>query len=324
MLKRELGNTGEEVTVIGLGCWQLGQEWTGMDDDKKSIELVHKAYDLGVNFFDVAPVYGFGHAEKVLGQAIADRREDVFIASKVGLRWDDQKNIVRNLSPESIRKEIEDSLKRLDTDYIDLYQMHWPDPNTPIQETMEELSKLKEEGKIRYIGASNFNVPLLEQASAVEEIVSNQVLYSILDQNSEHYHGLPLIYRTRDEIMPYAEKTGMSVIPYSPVCQGMLTDSFDLSKLDEGDVRYANPELWNEKCEENYRKVQEIKKIAEKYDKPLAQLAFNWLRKQDEITSIIAGVTKIYQIEDNVASVEWELSDEDMDKIDEIMLDKEL
>ncbi len=261
--------------------------------------------------------------KKVLGEAVSDRREDVFIASKVGLRWDDQKNIVRNLSSESIREEIENSLKRLDTDYIDLYQMHWPDLNTPIQETMEELSKLKEEGKIRYIGASNFNVPLLEQASAVEEIVSNQVLYSILDQNSEHYHGLPLIYRTRDEIMPYAEKTGMSVIPYSPVCQGMLTDSFDMSKLEEGDVRYANPELWNEKCEENYRKVQEIKKIAEKYDKPLAQLAFNWLRKQDEITSIIAGVTKIYQIEDNVASVEWELSDEDMDKIDEIMLNKE-
>ena len=145
-----------------------------MDED--SIKTVQKAVDLGVNFFDVAPIYGMGHVEEILGKALKGRRESVLVASKCGLVWDDRKNVTINLTATSIHQEIDDSLRRLQTDYLDLYQMHWPDPNTPIEETISALEEIKKSGKIRHIGVSNFSVDLTRQAMAVGTVTSHQGL----------------------------------------------------------------------------------------------------------------------------------------------------
>lgn len=177
MIKRNVGKTDLEATVIGYGCWVVsGKEfWTGTDD-KNSVQAIETAYDKGINFFDVAPVYGFGHAEKLLGKALKGKRDKVIIASKCGLVWDESRNISNLLSKDSLLEEIDASLRRLSTDYIDIYQMHWPDYSTPIEETMETLNKIKAAGKIRYIGASNFPVKLLNEARKYGEIVSHQCL----------------------------------------------------------------------------------------------------------------------------------------------------
>ncbi len=316
---RELGTTGEKISVIGFGCWQLGGNWTGMSREK-AVKAIYKAKELGINFFDVAPFYGFGEAEKLLGETVRDFREDIFIASKVGLRWQEKfPPEQRDLSQKNIRWEIEESLKRLGTDYIDLYQFHWPDPNVPIQESLEIVKELKKEGKIRYIGLCNTSVPELNQALEYADIVSNQVYFNALDQDPLQYFVIPLEYRTKSELIPYCNEKNISVIPYSPLCQGLLTDSFNKEEWIEKDVRNNNPKYQGDWLKTYQKKAEKLKKIADDYNKPLAQLAFNWLRAQPAVTSIIAGTTNSEHVEENVASLEWELSDADLEKIDRII-----
>ncbi|MDN5311345.1 MAG: hypothetical protein PWQ68_318 [Thermoanaerobacteraceae bacterium] len=321
MLKRRIGTTELEASVIGYGCWVISGSdfWTGTGDES-SIKAVQTAYDMGINFFDVAPVYGFGHAEELLGKALKGKRGKVIIASKCGLVWDDQKRITNLLSKRSILKEIDDSLRRLGTDYIDIYQMHWPDYNTPIEETMDALNQIKKEGKIRYIGASNFPVKLLNEARKYGEIVSHQCLYNMIDRNADFYHNIPLYYRTEEEIIPDCKENKTAFIPYSPLCQGLLTGTFKPGEnFDEKDVRNANPELKGEKLARNLQIVEELKKVAERIGKPLSQIALNWLIKNETVTTIIAGATKTAHIKDNVESAAWELDDETYKEINTIL-----
>ncbi|MDK2878296.1 MAG: hypothetical protein PWR06_1012 [Thermoanaerobacteraceae bacterium] len=321
MLKRRIGTTELEASVIGYGCWVISGSdfWTGTGDES-SIKAVQTAYDMGINFFDVAPVYGFGHAEELLGKALKGKRGKIIIASKCGLVWDDQKRITNLLSKRSILKEIDDSLRRLGTDYIDIYQMHWPDYNTPIEETMDALNQIKKEGKIRYIGASNFPVKLLNEARKYGEIVSHQCLYNMIDRNADFYHNIPLYYRTEEEIIPDCKENKTAFIPYSPLCQGLLTGTFKPGEnFDEKDVRNANPELKGEKLARNLQIVEELKKVAERIGKPLSQIALNWLIKNETVTTIIAGATKTAHIKDNVESAAWELDDETYKEINTIL-----
>ncbi|WP_422447648.1 aldo/keto reductase [Thermoanaerobacterium sp. DL9XJH110] len=321
MQKRRIGTTDLEASVIGFGCWVIsGRDfWTGTDDES-SVRAVQAAYDMGINFFDVAPVYGFGHAEELLGKALKGKRDKVIIASKCGLVWDDSKRITNLLSRESILREIDDSLRRLGTDYIDIYQMHWPDYNTPIEETMDALNRIKKEGKIRYIGASNFPIKLLDEARKYGEIVSHQCLYNMIDRNADFYHNIPLYYKTEKEIIPHCRENRIAFIPYSPLCQGLLTGTFKPGKnFDEKDVRNANPELQGEKLQRNLGIVEELKKIADRIARPLSQLALNWLIKNEVVTTIIAGATKIPHIKDNVESATWELDDETYREINTIL-----
>lgn len=321
MLKRKVGTTELEASVIGFGCWVIsGKEfWTGTDDEA-SIKAIQTAFDLGINFFDVAPVYGFGHAEELLGKALKGKRDKVIIASKCGLVWDDSRKISNLLSPQSLFREIDDSLKRLKTDYIDIYQMHWPDYNTPIEETMDALNQIKKAGKIRYIGASNFPIKLLNEARKYGEIVSHQCLYNMIDRNADYYHNIPLYYKTEEEIIPDCKKHGIAFIPYSPLCQGLLTGSFKPGKnFDDTDVRNANPELQGERLIKNLQIVEELKKVANRLGKPLSQLALNWLIKNETVTTIIAGATKISHLKDNVESTTWALDDETYEKINSIL-----
>jgi len=309
----------EIFSAVGFGCWAIGGDWNNTTDPS-SIEAIQKAIDLGVNFFDVAPVYGFGHAEEVLGKALEGRRHKVLIGSKCGLLWDAQRNVTNNLTAKSILQEIDDSLRRLNTDYIDIYQLHWPDPDTPIEETMETLNALKEAGKIRHIGVSNFSVDLTKQAMQAGTVVSHQGLYNMLERNPESYHQLPLTYQTQKEILPLCQKHGMAFFPYSPLFQGLLTGAFKAREnFDDTDMRASNPKLTGGRFQTYFEMVEKLKDFAGEIGKPLSQIAINWLIKQDAVTSIICGAQAIQHVEENVGSVEWDLSDDMLTRIEKIL-----
>lgn len=310
-----------QFSAVGFGCWGIsgGDVWNNTVDED-SIKTVQKAVDLGVNFFDVAPVYGMGHAEEILGKALKGQRKSVLVGSKCGLVWDDRKNVTNNLTAASIHQEIDDSLRRLQTDYLDLYQMHWPDPNTPIEETMSALEEIKKSGKIRHIGVSNFSVALTQQAMAVGTVTSHQGLYNMLERNPENYHNIPLDYRVADEVLPFCQKNGLAFFPYSPLFQGLLTGTFRPGgNFDENDVRAANPKLVDETFKTYFEIVEKLNNLARGIGKPLSQIAINWLINQPEVTSVICGAQNPQQIEENVASVSWELTDETLNQLDDII-----
>ena len=311
----------DELSAIGFGCWALGgSDIWNKTDDRESVETVHRAISLGINFFDVAPVYGFGHAEEILAKAVAGQRDRVLIASKCGLVWDDRQRITNNLTAENIFQEIDQSLRRLDTDYIDLYQAHWPDPNTPIEETMDALERVKTSGKIRYIGVSNFSLELLSRAMELTTVVSHQGLYNLLEHNPTSYHNIPLEYRTRAEILPFCQKHGLAFLPYSPLFQGLLTGTFtEAGNFDENDVRASNPKLVGQPYQTHFEIVQQLAGFAREIGRPLSQLAMNWLINQESVTSIIAGAQNVRQLEENVASLSWELTADMVTRISEIL-----
>jgi aryl-alcohol dehydrogenase-like predicted oxidoreductase len=314
----------ESVTLseIGLGCWPFSgaSVWDGFDK-KASISTIHRALDLGVNFFDVAPVYGFGEAERVTGAALKGRDRSSFtIASKCGLVWDDAKQIKNDLSPESIRKEVEMSLRRLQTDVIDLYQMHWPDPSTPIEDTMDILLRLKEEGKIRFIGASNFSVRISEAAMKQGGLASQQGLYNMLERNPSSYHGIELTYRTEEEVLPFCKKHGQAFFPYSPLFQGLLSGDFEGDRhFGERDVRSQNPKLQGGELASYLSLVFSLKQYcAELIGKPLNEVAINWLLYRREVTSVICGAQNERQIEANAKASEWELTEDQYQELNRI------
>lgn len=310
-----------EFSVVGFGCWGISgaQIWNNTTDDD-SIKTIDKAVELGVNFFDVAPAYGLGHAETILGQALKGRRQEVLIATKCGLVWDDQNNVTVNLSAESIYQEIDESLRRLQTDYVDIYQMHWPDPNTPIEESMLALERVKESGKIRHIGVTNFSLDLTKQAMTAGSVISHQGLYNMLERNPTHYHNIPLTYRAEDEILPFCQEHGLAFFPYSPLFQGLLTGNFKANdNFDENDVRSENPNLVGDKFEKYFEIAEKLNAFAQEIGKPLSQIAINWLINQAAVTSVICGAQTPQHIEENVGSTTWEFNDDIDQRLSEIM-----
>jgi aryl-alcohol dehydrogenase-like predicted oxidoreductase len=199
------------VSVVGLGAWEIGGNW-GPIEEEHALKLLNLAYINGVNFFDTAPVYGFGKSEEVIGKFLNQiPRDKVYIATKCGLEWDSRGRIRNNLKKDRVLKEIDDSLTRLNTDYIDLYQIHWPDPNTSLEETSEALQKILDDGKARYIGVSNLNAHQIEELCEYIDIVSTQNYYNMLVRNVEK------------ELFPIIKKFNLTLIPYSPLAKGLLT-----------------------------------------------------------------------------------------------------
>jgi len=321
MKKRRAILSGLDLTVLGFGCWSVsGPKVWNTSTDEKSFEAIHKALDLGINFFDVAPVYGFGHAEAILGQALGQRRKDVLIATKCGLLWDDEGNISNCLKPESIFAEIDKSLKRLKTDYVDLYQLHWPDPDTPIEDTMEALLKIQKSGKIKHIGVSNFSVSRTERAMACAQVVSHQCLYNMLQKNADDYHGISLEYKTEYAILPFCKMTKQAFFAYSPLCQGLLSErSKNGLKFDEKDIRSNNPELKGAKLNSNMQKVELLRALSRSIGYPLNQLAINWLLSKNEVTSVLIGTSNSKDLEDNAAALEWSLDERTIAEINAIL-----
>ena len=228
MKTRQLGTNGPELTVIGFGSWVIGGPWLygwGPVDDNESVKAIRTALDRGINWIDTAAAYGFGHSEEIVAKALAGTREDVFVATKCGLVPDGKGGAYRNSKPASIRREVEESLRRLRRDRIDLYQIHWPDKSVPLEESWGTMVRLKEEGKVRFIGLSNYDVPMLERCRRVAPVQSVQPPYSMLRREVE------------SEILPYCLKHGIGVVAYSPMQSGLLTGRFDLAKLAPDDWR---------------------------------------------------------------------------------------
>ena len=303
MKKRILGKNGPQLSEIGFGAWAIGGPWEygwGPVDDTESIKAIHRAIDLGINWVDTAAVYGLGHSEEVVAKALKGKRKEIFLATKCGMIWDANGHVTIHASASSIRKEIEASLKRLITDYIDLYQIHWPDPETPVEESWGELVRLKEEGKVRYIGVCNYDVPLLEKCNAIAPVQSLQPPYSMLRRQIEH------------EILPYCLKNEIGVVAYSPLQSGLLTGNFDIKRLAPDDWRRKNKYFQEPYLSKALSFVEKLKPIAEKYHKTVSQLAVAWVLKNPAVTSAIVGARKVEQVEENVGAAGFVISDSDM------------
>jgi myo-inositol catabolism protein IolS len=303
---RRLGQTDIDVSVIAMGCWQIaGDAVWGDQDHRVSIETVHAALDAGVNFFDTAEVYSGGESEVVLGQALACRRSEAVIATKVSRT---------NLAAEDVRKACEGSLRRLGTDYIDLYQMHWPNPDIPLSETMEALSKLKEEGKIRAVGVSNFGTRGLPELLESYECASNQLPYNMLWRAIEY------------DIKPMCVENGISILCYSPLAQGLLTGKFS-SPDDVPDTRARTRHFSKNRprarhrdkgCEEEtFATIKKIRENCEKIGRPMQEVALAWLLHQQGVTSVLAGARSPEQLRQNVGGAELELPVEVLGKLND-------
>lgn len=321
MIYKKVSKIQEEISAIGVGTWNMGGDWDS-SDEKKAIEVVHGAIDMGINFFDVAPVYGMGVSETVLGKALKDggRRNRVLIATKAGLPWDENGQTRNDLTKESLLKEVDDSLTRLQTDHIDIYQMHWPDHSTPLEETAEALSILKKSGKIRYVGLSNYSQKEVETMMSMGDVECQQGLYNMLERNTSSYHGIPLEYRTEEETFPFVREHGQAFLPYSPLFQGLLAGKFlDGADFSEKDVRSSNPKLAGAKFSTYVEIARKLKAFADEMGHPMNELTFNWMRQREEVTSIIAGASSIEQLEKNVRSITWNINEEEMEQINAII-----
>jgi aryl-alcohol dehydrogenase-like predicted oxidoreductase len=308
MEKRQLGQNGPQLTVIGLGAWAIGGPWQwgwGPQDDRDSIVAIHRAVELGINWIDTAAVYGLGHSEEVVRQALKDIREEVFVATKCGLVWDDRGRIRNNLRPESIRREAEASLKRLGREVIDLYQIHWPDPSTPVEDAWGEMVRLKEEGKVRYIGVSNFDIEQIKRCQAIAPVQSLQPPYSIVQRNYE-------------EVIRFCRQEGIGVIVYSPMQAGLLTGKYNPKRLAPDDWRHKS-EFHREPIRSRILAlVEDLRPIAHRYGKTVGQLAIAWTLCNPGVTAAIVGARNAAQVEENCGGAGWTLEKEDLEKIDKL------
>lgn len=293
MLYKSTDNFQEKISVMGFGCWSVASyNWSGGETDaaQKAIET---SIGEGVNFFDVAPVYGYGDSERLLGKALKGCRSQVLVATKCGLLWDEKDGPTRNcLKRDSIIREVDASLKRLGMDYVDLLQMHWPDPDTPLEESLDAMAYLIRQGKIRYVGLSNFSLEDLKKANGIMPIASYQGLYNLIDRNSSSYCNIPLVYRAEDEILPYCRENGIAFIPYSPACQGLLAGRYYRNRdkdLNPSDMRLTNPELVGDALNDKMERIERFKALSEKTGYSMAALALGWLTAKPEITTVIVG-----------------------------------
>ena len=304
MKTRAIGSL--EVTVVGLGCNNFG--WR--IDAAATTAVVNAALDAGINFFDTADIYGKGQSEEYLGRALGSRRSQIILATKFGMNMDDQR---RGAKPHYIRQAVEDSLRRLGTDYIDLYQLHKPDPETPIQETLGALSELLKAGKVREIGCSNFSLEQLrEAASAVKSgaahFVSVQNQYSILHREPE------------PQVLPECARASLAFLPFFPLANGLLTGKYRRSKTPPPGSRAEagfGPKIFTD---ENLVIVEQLIEFAESRGHTILELAFRWLLTRPEIPSVIAGAKSPEQVKANVAagSTDWVLTDVELGEIDRI------
>ena len=320
MIKKTVKRFEQPISALGIGCWNFGGDWDSSNDDN-AIGIIHEAIDMGINLFDVAPVYGWYHSEKILGKALkGGMRDKVIIASKCGLLWDENHKTRNDLSRKSILEEIDGSLSRLDTDYIDIYQLHWPDHNTELEETAETLLELKESGKIHHVGLSNFSQADVEKFEKIVPVDSQQGLYNMLERNTSTYHNIPLEYKTEDEMLVTVKKYGQVFLPYSPYMQGLLTGRFTREKkFSARDIRNENPKFFGDTYEKYYSCYEKLAEFAAEMGRPINEICVNWLRQKEEVTSIIGGASSLRQLEENVHAMTWDIQQDEMERINEII-----
>ena len=308
MEKRQLGKGGPLFTVIGFGAWAVGGPWQwgwGKQDDRESIAAIRRAIELGINWIDTAAVYGLGHSEEVVRQALEGVDAEVYVATKCGLVWDDRGRVSGNIRPESIRREVEASLKRLGREVIDLYQIHWPDGKTPVEEAWGEMVRLKEEGKVRYIGVSNFSIEEIQRCQAIAPVQSLQPPYS-------------MVRRDYEPVIEFCGKNGIGVVVYSPMQAGLLTGKYDPARLAPDDWRHKSEYHTEPMLSKILKFVDEIRPVAKKYGKTVGQLAIAWTLMNPAVTSAIVGARNPAQVEENVHGAGWAIEAEDMAQIDRL------
>ena len=317
---RQLGNSTLQLTRIGLGAWAIGGEWRfgwGPQDDADSIATIRRALQRGINWIDTAAIYGLGHSEEVVGQALRDvpRSERPYVFTKCTLVWDAERNTSHSLDPKSIRREIEQSLRRLQTDRIDLYQIHWPVwPASPaghnpgsIEEAWSELVKLRNEGKTAFIGVSNFDVAQLKRIAPIETPTNLQPPYSMLRPEIEQ------------EVLPYCLAHNIGVIPYSPMQSGLLSGKMTrerIASLPEGDWRRNNRFYQEPLLSKAFSLVDRLRAIADRHGRTPGEVAIAWTLRHPAITATIVGARNPAQIDELIGAATLSLSSQELEELE--------
>src|SRR5438067_8381741 len=306
MKTKQLGNSDLFITPIGFGAWAIGGSgWEfgwGEQDDEASVAAIHRALELGVNWIDTAAVYGMGHSEEVVATALRNwpgQRPNVF--TKCGLHWNDQGYIHRSLNADSIRRECEDSLRRLSVDVIDLYQIHWPTED--LEEGWNAMARLQKEGKVRWIGVSNFNVEEMRRAQAIAPITSLQPPYSLVQREVEQ------------ETLPYCRSVGLGVIVYSPMASGLLTGAMTRERaasLPDSDWRSRDVEFQEPRLSKNLALVERLREVGQRH----GQVAIAWALQNPAVTGAIVGARNAKQVEGNVGAASLDLTDDEIAEIE--------
>lgn len=318
MEKRRLGSSELKISPVILGAWAMGGWYWGGTDDVLATRAIRTAIDEGITCIDTAPMYGMGHSEEVVGSAVKDIRDTLVLATKCGLRWDTEEgtqyfsttyegttySVTKNLQKESIITECERSLKRLQTDYIDLYQCHWPDPSTSLDETMDALLTLQSQGKIRATGVSNFTSDMMRTCSAYGAIASDQPKYSLLARDCEN------------DVLPFCRQNNIGVIVYSPLEQGLLTGKVTVDREFPEDDYRTNSHLFKKK---NRKKILDaleyVRPVADAHNATLAQVAINWTINEPGVTAAIVGARTPEQAIENAHATDFTLSDDEQQHI---------
>ncbi|MFY0254800.1 aldo/keto reductase [Chitinophaga sp. 30R24] len=317
MQHRKLGNSDLDVSVITFGAWAAGGWMWGKTDRADAVAAIRAAYDEGVTSIDTAPIYGQGTSEEIVGEAIKDLpRNNIQILTKFGMRWDLAKgdfafkskdnsgkdiDIYKYAGKESVIKECEDSLRRLGTDYIDLYQIHWPESTTPIEETFEAVAQLIQQGKVRYAAVCNYSAAQMAEAEKAVNIVSNQVPYSMVNRGIEQ------------EVVPYCLQHGKSILAYSPLERGLLTGKMKPGQqFQEGDHRAGNPFFTAASIEKTNVFLEKIKPLAAAKGATLGQLVLRWTLEQPGITIALAGARNAQQSVENARAASIQITGEEM------------
>jgi len=311
MQTRRLGNSDLDITPLGFGAWAIGGgDWAfgwGSQDDRDSITAIREALDLGINWIDTAPVYGLGRSEEVIAKALAGMVERPYVFTKCGRVWDEHREIGKRLKAASVRAECEASLRRLKVDRIDLYQIHWPEPDEDVEEGWAECARLRQEGKIRWIGVSNFSVAQLERAGRIAPVTSLQPPYSMRRRDIE------------TEILPSCAAQGIGVLAYSPMASGLLTGTWTKERhavLPDDDWRKSKNPLFQEpRFSRNLEVVEALRGIAAAHGVAVGVIALAWVLSNPAVTAAIVGARRPGQFADHVAAADLRLSREELEAI---------
>jgi aryl-alcohol dehydrogenase-like predicted oxidoreductase len=313
---RQLGNSDLHLTSIGFGAWAIGGgNWEfawGSQDDSESVQTIERALDLGINWIDTAAIYGLGHSEEIVAKALKHVKRKPYVFTKCSMRWTEDRQIYRSLHAGSIQEEIEASLRRLNVDAIDLYQIHWPNPDDEIEEGWEMLAKLRQQGKVRYIGVSNFNVEQIKRAQKIAPVTSLQPPYSLLNRNAE------------SEILPYCLEQNIGVINYSPMSSGLLTGKMTAERIQnmpEDDWRKRSPNFKEPKLSRNLKLVELLREIGNEAGVEPGVVAIAWTLENPAITAAIVGGRRPDQINGIIASANFKLNSDAKERIAKFVAD---
>ncbi|ABG04995.1 aldo/keto reductase [Rubrobacter xylanophilus DSM 9941] len=313
MEKRAFGRTGMEITPVGFGSWAIGgggwaAAW-GPQDDEEAVGAIRRALELGMNWIDTAAVYGLGHSEELVARALrgvpeADRP---YVFTKCSLVWDEDREVHNVLKKDSVKRECEDSLRRLQVDAIDLYQIHWPNPDEDIEEGWEALVELRDEGKVRHIGVSNFDVGQMERVGRIAPVETLQPPYNLIDRGVE------------EEVLPYCRRNGIGVIVYSPMKSGLLTGKMTperVRSLPDDDWRRDHPDFNEPRLSKNLRLVEKLREVGERHGRSPGEVAIAWTLRHPAVTAAIVGGRRPEQVDGIIGAAGFRLPEEEIREIE--------